>query len=387
MLFPSSRIAAEARDFLAARPTPVASRIVEFVVCPGPFSLPTPPAFASSSTSSAGSSGDSIELQILFFDQDHFSDAKQFWQHTGDGISSRLAERVLAYLGEQPAGVDQAGPAPERRASKVQSYTRNKHYSRQQTAPRSVSPTNVTHELPAQVVPDEVVSADLSTFLEERYGRNLPLAKASVAKQAMKRRIAGGLAPSDQGFGQEEDVARGAAGGSAVTEDDVYLYPCGMSAIWHAFDISRRARRARGEKEGISYCYGCATSCLAATIYSRNRFPYTDTLKILQKWGPGCHFFGRGGDLDIPDLEEKLASHDPAQGKVLSLFCEFPSNPLLRSPDLARIRQLADEYGFVVVVDETIGNFMNVEIMPFADVVVSSLSKIFSGDANVLGGS
>jgi len=70
----------------------------------------------------------------------------------------------------------------------------------------------------------------------------------------------------------------------------------------------------------------------------------------------------------------------------LALFCEFPGNPLLRSPDLVRIRQLADQYGFVVVVDETVGNFINVEVMAFADIVVSSLTKIFSGDANVMGG-
>ncbi len=49
-------------------------------------------------------------------------------------------------------------------------------------------------------------------------------------------------------------------------------------------------------------------------------------------------------------------------------------------------RQLADQYGFVIVVDETIGNFINVEVAAVADVVVSSLTKIFSGDANVMGG-
>ena len=53
---------------------------------------------------------------------------------------------------------------------------------------------------------------------------------------------------------------------------------------------------------------------------------------------------------------------------------------------MVRIRQLADQYGFVVVVDETIGNFINVEVAGFADIIVSSLTKIFSGDANVMGG-
>jgi len=68
------------------------------------------------------------------------------------------------------------------------------------------------------------------------------------------------------------------------------------------------------------------------------------------------------------------------------LFTEFPSNPLLKSPDLLRIRQLADKYDFGVIVDETIGNFLNVHVLPYADIVVSSLTKVFSGDSNVMGG-
>ena len=37
--------------------------------------------------------------------------------------------------------------------------------------------------------------------------------------------------------------------------------------------------------------------------------------------------------------------------------------------------------------DETIGNFINVHVLPDADIVVSSLTKIFSGECNVMGGS
>jgi cystathionine gamma-synthase len=59
---------------------------------------------------------------------------------------------------------------------------------------------------------------------------------------------------------------------------------------------------------------------------------------------------------------------------------------LLRSPDLHRLRALADEFGFLLVVDETIGNFLNVEVLPLADIVVSSLTKVFSGETNVMGG-
>ena len=120
-----------------------------------------------------------------------------------------------------------------------------------------------------------------------------------------------------------------------------------------------------------------------------SRFPYTDTLKVLEKWGPGCHFLGHGLDSSIDELETLLETEraqNPHEPPILALFTEFPSNPLLRSPDLERLRTLSDKYDFLVIVDDTIGNFVNVETLPFADIVVTSLTKIFSGDSNVMGG-
>jgi cystathionine gamma-synthase len=66
---------------------------------------------------------------------------------------------------------------------------------------------------------------------------------------------------------------------------------------------------------------------------------------------------------------------------------EFPSNPLCKSPDLKRLRALADQFDFLLLVDETVGTFVNVNVLPYADMVMSSLTKLFSGDSNVMGGS
>ncbi len=118
-------------------------------------------------------------------------------------------------------------------------------------------------------------------------------------------------------------------------------------------------------------------------------FPYTDTLKVLQKWGPGCHFFGHGLDNDIDALEtllEEEVGRNPKKKPLLALFTEFPSNPLLRSANLPRLRALADKYDFFIVVDDTIGNYVNVRVLPYADIAVSSLTKVFSGASNVMGG-
>lgn len=83
---------------------------------------------------------------------------------------------------------------------------------------------------------------------------------------------------------------------------------------------------------------------------------------------------------------EQEHTRDPSTPPILALFTEFPSNPLLRSADLPRLRALADKYDFLIVIDETIGNFTNVKIAGFADIIVCSLTKIFSGTGNVMGG-
>ena len=86
-------------------------------------------------------------------------------------------------------------------------------------------------------------------------------------------------------------------------------------------------------------------------------------------------------DSNLEALESFLSTES-----VAALFCEVPSNPLLQTPNLPRLRALADKYNFLIVVDETVGNFVNVDILQFADVAATSMSKLFSGSANVMGG-
>ncbi|PSS30964.1 hypothetical protein PHLCEN_2v2489 [Hermanssonia centrifuga] len=358
MLFPTRKIAQACRSFMvdhSCQPgPPVPVRLVQFFISPED---------ASASTATG------VELHIALFSAEAFPLAKQFWQHSGLGISSRLAEYCLSMLPD-----DTEAPSPTTTSTRVPAKRTgsNRHYSAKSSlsSPPCSSPLSVP-EPPAA----EVLSADQAVYLEERYGRNLPLESAANAKRALRRRIAGVLvrdSPSDwsEAGGHEAELGPSTRGVKEVTEDDVYLFPTGMTAIWNAHQLALGVMPL-----AKSICFG---------------FPYTDTLKILQKWGPGYHFYGHGLDKDIDDLEILLAkevSSHPDQPPVLALFTEFPSNPLLRCADLSRLRGLADKHNFLIVVDETIGNFVNVEVLPYADIVVSSLSKVFSGDCNAMGGS
>ena len=113
-----------------------------------------------------------------------------------------------------------------------------------------------------------------------------------------------------------------------------------------------------------------------------------DSVKVLEKWGPGCHSFGFCNEQDIDKLEsllEEESKKNPGCPPIMFLATEFPTNPLVFAQNLRRLRALADKYAFPIVVDQTIGNF-NVDVMPYADVVVNSLSKVFSGYSDVMGG-
>ena len=67
----------------------------------------------------------------------------------------------------------------------------------------------------------------------------------------------------------------------------------------------------------------------------------------------------------------------------------MPSNPLLYAPPLAALRALCDEYAIPLVVDDSVVGVANVDVLGpgGADIVVSSLTKQFSGENNAMGGS
>jgi cystathionine gamma-synthase len=96
-------------------------------------------------------------------------------------------------------------------------------------------------------------------YLEERYGRNLPIGSAAAAKHAMRRRIAGVLvrdSPEDcsgkpHAEGENAEIGPSSRGVMDVTENDVYLYPTGMTAIWNAHHLATMTRPA-----AKSVCFG-----------------------------------------------------------------------------------------------------------------------------------
>ncbi|CAG8614755.1 21684_t:CDS:2 [Cetraspora pellucida] len=335
LLFPSRKVTERCRAYLRRyyeSNNPNCFRLAEIIVTPD---------------QSKSLTQVNITLHIIFFPKEAFSVAKSFWQHTGDGISSRLAEYVLNIL--QTKSNEQYTKNLYKVSTKRASFC--KRYSSIQAS----SSRNLDCE-PKGTLFTDITSINDSTFVEqnfyveERYGRNLPISFAEKAKLELKRRIVSSLKIDEESSIPTERIVKD------VTEKEVFLFPSGMSSIFHAHRFLLTAFPPRK-----SICFG---------------FTYVDTLKILQKFGPGCYFYGNGSSSDIDEIESLLESGE----KILALFCEFPSNPLCKSPDLKRLRTLADKYDFPIVIDETIGNFVNVKVFEWTDIMVSSLTKIFSGD-------
>ncbi|RAL06312.1 cystathionine gamma-synthase [Aspergillus ibericus CBS 121593] len=351
LLFPSPKTAGVCYSFLMSRRPAGEScnvRIINF----------GPP-----NQTEAGSSTAELLLSCVIYPIQYAPIAKQVWQHTGNGISSRRAEFCLNALRDgflvdrKPAACETTFP---RFCKGPRRYQGRDSISGKPQANGAHACDNILGTTPAASGNQD--GREHVQFIEERFGRNLSTALAGQAKLAVRRRIAGVLtADVELSEALEEESGEGRVAG--LSESDVYLFPTGMSSIFNAHQLLMAAK-----SEMKSICFG---------------FPYTDTLKILQKWGPGCLFYGHGSSEDLDDLESRLANGE----KFLALFTEFPGNPLLKAPDLKRIRSLADRYDFAVVVDETVGNFLNINVLPYADIVVSSLTKVFSGDSNVMGGS
>ncbi|KAK0648824.1 pyridoxal phosphate-dependent transferase [Cercophora newfieldiana] len=288
-----------------------------------------------------------------------FPVAKQYWQHSGDGVSSRRAEFCHGLFRDGLLKLDDGPKSPSQKPCRGP-----RRYQRPNSLDQGRPNGGSSPVSPAPVAAPGEEFQETSRFLEERFGRNLDASFVEPAKSAIRRRIAGAMRGNHELSKSPLPEMESNSRGVTLREDDVYLFPCGMNAIFNAHRALLGARSS--DLKSINF-----------------GFPYVDTLKILEKFGPGCVFYGNASESELDDLESKLKSGE----RFLALFCEFPGNPLLTCPNLTRIRQLADTYDFAVVVDETIGTFANINVLPYADIVVSSLTKIFSGDCNVMGGS
>ena len=149
---------------------------------------------------------------------------------------------------------------------------------------------------------------------------------------------------------------------AGVHASNVFLFPTGMAAL---ATVQRVLQRITPDAKSIQL-----------------GFPYVDLLKLQEKIGAGVHFFPSS------DAGESLEFRDCINDNTISgVFTDLPGNPLLGTASLPHLSGLLRPRMIPLVVDDTVGTFYNVDAMPYADIVMSSLTKYFSGVSDVMGGS
>jgi cystathionine gamma-synthase len=138
---------------------------------------------------------------------------------------------------------------------------------------------------------------------------------------------------------------------------DIYLFPSGMGAIFTAYSLVN-------DKTTLQL-----------------GFPYVDTLKIQEKFGT-AKFLNYKSATDLQALETELKT-----GKISAVITEFPLNPVLTCVELDEVSRLCRQYGAAFIVDDTLATWENVDVLQYADIAVTSLTKFFSGVGDVLAGS
>ncbi|MCC5806595.1 MAG: PLP-dependent transferase [Opitutales bacterium] len=141
-----------------------------------------------------------------------------------------------------------------------------------------------------------------------------------------------------------------------ASPDDIVLARGGMNAFYAGFRLLSDYQRERGR-----------------TRWVRLGWLYVDTIRVLERLnggGPEPVVFN-----DVADLHalERLLAEEGAT--VAGIVTEVPTNPLLETTDVRRLRALADRAGCALILDPTLASPHNVNVLPVADLHINSLTK------------
>ncbi len=107
---------------------------------------------------------------------------------------------------------------------------------------------------------------------------------------------------------------------------------------------------------------------------------YVDSAKILEKNISTEYVFIK--NIQELDKVEQILK----EGRVAGVFAEAPNNPQLETPDIPKLRQLCDQYGAKLVLDPSAVSIATLDLLPYADIVCSSLTKYAASEGDVMAG-
>lgn len=152
-----------------------------------------------------------------------------------------------------------------------------------------------------------------------------------------------------------------------VPERDILLCNSGMNAFYAAFQATSEIQRPKNK-----------------TIWIQLGWLYLDTSEILTKFLNGDEQHIKL--LDVFDVEGLKQLLEENKGKVAAIVTEAPTNPMIQTPDLPKIYDLAKEHDVVLIADPTSSTPANIDLLPYADILANSLTKYAANQGDVLSG-
>lgn len=150
---------------------------------------------------------------------------------------------------------------------------------------------------------------------------------------------------------------------AGVAPADLLIATSGMNAVAAAVAAVDAVQRPRGRSAWIQLGW-----------------LYVDSTRLLEKAQAAEHHF----IADVSDLaavEQLLAT-----GKIAGVFTEVPTNPQLATADIPALRALCDRYAAKLVLDPSSVGLASVDVLPYADILVSSLTKYAAANGDVMAG-
>jgi cystathionine gamma-synthase len=193
------------------------------------------------------------------------------------------------------------------------------------------------------------------------------------SREAEDHLVALGLLPAPH----PEDVFKGDASAEirrqllgvlpGAAEPDLLLANCGMSAVHAAFRAVNAVQAPRGR-----------------TIWLQLGWLYLDTIAILQKFTakPSDYVYVRDVS-DLDGLRRIFAAHGT---RIAGVVAEVPTNPLIQTPDLPAIAALCRQHGAHLLVDPSMSSLFSLNVLPHADLVISSLTKYTASEGDLTAG-
>lgn len=149
-----------------------------------------------------------------------------------------------------------------------------------------------------------------------------------------------------------------------TSEDNIFLTNSGTNAIFSAVETLTKIREKDGKKINVQLGW-----------------LYLDSIEIIKKRSHENYAF-----INIHQKDEIENWLEKNHEKVANIIGETISNPLLQCADIPWLHKICKKYNIPLILDNTMASPHCVDVLPYCDVVVESLTKFASGNGDVLMG-